>query len=141
MGQINPFPCSGKIHGIVKPKRIYQNRSILSHSQYGSILSKYLVDTRLFLSSVGFESSLQRIRSVTTDNGPHHSMENRRIGYDTDFLTFNGFRSDSHETEKRRISCLGLFQVSRSKKGKYVVSCRQERKNRAIGKLTLQGIL
>lgn len=36
---------------------------------------------------------------------------------------------------------LGLFQVSRSKKGKYVVSCRQERENRAIGKLTLQGIL
>ena len=26
-------------------------------------------------------------------------------------------------------------------KGKYVVSCKQERENRAIGKLTLQGIL
>lgn len=64
VGQINPFRCSGKIYGIGKPKRIYQNRSILSHSQYGSILSKYLVDTRLFLSSVGFESSLQRIQQV-----------------------------------------------------------------------------
>ena len=55
VGQINPFRSSGKIYGIGKPKRIYQNRSILS---------KYLVDTRLFLSSVGFESSLQRIKQV-----------------------------------------------------------------------------
>ncbi|KAH0722380.1 hypothetical protein KY290_005062 [Solanum tuberosum] len=73
VGQINPFRSSGKIYGIGKPKRIYQNRSILS--------------------------------LITTDNGPHHSMENRRIGYDTSFLTFNGFKSDSHETEKRKISC------------------------------------
>lgn len=68
-------------------------------------------------------------------------MEKRRIGYDTSFLTFNGFRSPRNGEEKDKLRTLGLFQVSRSKKGKYVVSCRQEREKRAIGKLTLQGIL
>ncbi|KAG5611325.1 hypothetical protein H5410_022606 [Solanum commersonii] len=47
------------------------------------------------------------------DNGLHHSMESRKIGYDTSFLTFNGFISDSHETEskEREFPCEITYKV------------------------------